>query len=134
MRLLFWGTPDFATPPLRAIIGEGHDVVGVVTQPDRPHGRSRSALVPPPVKIVALEEGIPVLQPDRPRGDDFMLLADPNDLNPRMIIRWQAALARTPRVWGPWHAYAALPPKAFAAGLTVICVPVSEVSAAFRRS
>src|SRR5262249_6004562 len=34
-----------------------------------------------------------------PRGDDFMLLADPNDLNPQMIIRWQAALARTPRVW-----------------------------------
>src|SRR5205823_10112022 len=40
-----------------------------------------------------------------PRGDDFMLLADPNDLNPKMIIRWQAALARTPRVWGPWPAY-----------------------------
>jgi methionyl-tRNA formyltransferase len=72
MRLLFFGTPDFATPALRALIGEGHDVIAVVTQPDRPQGRSRSELVPPPVKVVALEEGIPVLQPDRPRGEEFL--------------------------------------------------------------
>jgi len=72
MRVLFWGTPEFATPPLRAMIGEGYDVVGVVTQPDKPHGRHRSTLVPPPVKLVALEEGLPVLQPAKPRGDEFM--------------------------------------------------------------
>ena len=72
MRIVFFGTPDFATPPLRALLGEGHDVVAVVTQPDRPQGRSRSTLLPPPVKVVALEEGIPVLQPDRPRGEEFM--------------------------------------------------------------
>ncbi len=72
MRIVFFGTPDFATPPLRALIGEGHDVVAVVTQPDRPQGRSRSTLVPSPVKVVALEEGIPVLQPDRPRGEEFL--------------------------------------------------------------
>lgn len=72
MRILFWGTPEFATPPLRALIGEGYDVVGVVTQPDRPRGRSRSQLDPSPVKIVALEEEIPVLQPDRPRGEEFL--------------------------------------------------------------
>jgi methionyl-tRNA formyltransferase len=72
MRILFWGTPEFATPPLRALIGEGHDVVGVVTQPDRPRGRSRSQLDPSPVKVVALEEEIPVLQPERPRGDEFL--------------------------------------------------------------
>ena len=72
MRILFFGTPEFATPPLRALIGEGHDVVGVVTQPDRPQGRSRSKLLPSPVKIVAEAEGIPVLQPERPRGDEFM--------------------------------------------------------------
>ena len=57
MRVIFWGTPEFAVPPLRALAGEGHDVVGVVTQPDRPVGRSRSTLVPSPVKAVALEEG-----------------------------------------------------------------------------
>ncbi len=72
MRILFWGTPDFATPPLRALLGEGFEVVGVVTQPDRPRGRSRSQLDPSPVKRVALEEGLPVLQPEKPRGDAFL--------------------------------------------------------------
>ena len=72
MRVLFWGTPEFAAPPLRALIGEGFEVVGVVTQPDRPVGRSRSRLEAPPVKIVALEESIPVIQPERPRGEEFI--------------------------------------------------------------
>jgi methionyl-tRNA formyltransferase len=72
MRVLFWGTPEFAAPPLRALIGEGFEVAGVVTQPDRPVGRSRSTLEPPPVKRVAIEESIPVLQPERPRGDEFL--------------------------------------------------------------
>ncbi|MDE3151617.1 MAG: methionyl-tRNA formyltransferase [Gemmatimonadota bacterium] len=71
MRVLFWGTPDFAAPALRALIGEGFDVVGVVTQPDRPVGRSRSRLEAPPVKDIAEHENIPVLQPERPRGDGF---------------------------------------------------------------
>ena len=68
MRVLFWGTPEFATAPLRALLGEGFDVVGVVTQPDKPVGRSRSTLRASPVKEVALEEGIPVLQPEKPRA------------------------------------------------------------------
>src|SRR5690606_83163 len=71
MRVVFWGTPDFAIPSLRALLGEGHDVVGVVTQPDRPAGRGRTVQAPP-VKRVALEEGIPVLQPERARGDAFL--------------------------------------------------------------
>jgi methionyl-tRNA formyltransferase len=72
MRVLFWGTPDFAAPPLRALIGEGFDVIGVVTQPDKAVGRSRSTLEPPPIKRIAVEESIPVLQPERPRGDEFI--------------------------------------------------------------
>ena len=72
MRVLFWGTPEFAAPPLRALLGEGFDVVGVVTQPDRPQGRSRSSLVRSPIKQIALEEAIPVLQPDKPRGTEFV--------------------------------------------------------------
>ena len=71
MRVLFWGTPEFATPPLRALLGEGVDVVGVVTQPDRPIGRHRSSTTPPPVKVVAIEEELQVLQPERPRGEEF---------------------------------------------------------------
>lgn len=70
MKILFWGTPAFAVPSLRALLGEGHDVVGVVTRPDRPVGRGRK-LTAPPVKQVAEEEGMPVLQPDRPRGEEF---------------------------------------------------------------
>jgi methionyl-tRNA formyltransferase len=72
MRVLFWGTPEFAAPPLRALLGEGFEVVGVVTQPDRPQGRSRSSLVPSPIKEIALEESIPVLQPEQPRGNEFV--------------------------------------------------------------
>jgi methionyl-tRNA formyltransferase len=68
MRIAFFGTPAFAVPSLRALLEEGFEVAAVVTQPDRPQGRSRSTLVPPPVKLVALEEGVPVLQPEKPTG------------------------------------------------------------------
>lgn len=72
MRVLFWGTPDFATPALRALLGEGFDVAAVVTQPDRPVGRHRSRVQAPPVKLVALEESLPILQPEKPRGEEFV--------------------------------------------------------------
>ena len=72
MRVLFWGTPEFAAPPLRALIGEGFEVVGVVTQPDKPVGRSRSTLEAPPIKKIAEAENIPVFQPEKPRGDEFI--------------------------------------------------------------
>jgi methionyl-tRNA formyltransferase len=75
VRVLFWGTPEFATPPLRALLGEGFDVAGVVCQPDRAVGRSRSKLEPPPTKLIAVEEGIPVLQPEKPRGDEKFFTA-----------------------------------------------------------
>jgi methionyl-tRNA formyltransferase len=84
VRVLFWGTPDFATPPLRALLGEGFDVVGVITQPDKPVGRSRSKRQPPPVKVVAVEENLPVLQPEKPRGDAF--LAQLRELAPDISI------------------------------------------------
>src|SRR5689334_24240416 len=73
MRVLFWGTPEFATPALRALLGEGFDVVGVVTQPDKPVGRSRSVLQASPVKEVALAEQLPIFQPVKPKGDDEFL-------------------------------------------------------------
>ncbi|HEU4566189.1 MAG TPA: methionyl-tRNA formyltransferase [Gemmatimonadaceae bacterium] len=73
MRILFWGTSSFAVPPLRALAGEGFEVVGVVTQPDRPVGRSRSTVAPSPVKTAALEFGIDtILQPEKPRGGEFL--------------------------------------------------------------
>jgi methionyl-tRNA formyltransferase len=71
VKVLFWGTPAFALPALRALSEEGHVVVGVVTQPDRPAGRGREVAMSP-IKQEALEEGIPVLQPERARGDEFL--------------------------------------------------------------
>lgn len=64
-RIVFMGTPDFAVPSLRTLMTE-HEVVGVVTQPDRPAGRG-SALRQSPVKQVALAAGLPILQPERLR-------------------------------------------------------------------
>jgi methionyl-tRNA formyltransferase len=71
MRIVFFGTPAFAVPSLQALLHRGFSVVGVVTQPDKPQGRSRSELIPPPVKVTARAAGIPVLQPVRPVGDVF---------------------------------------------------------------
>jgi methionyl-tRNA formyltransferase len=71
MRILFWGTPPFALPALQAVLGEGHEVVGVVTQPDRPAGRGH-ALTPPAVKRLAQEEALLVLQPERAGGTGFL--------------------------------------------------------------
>ena len=65
MRVLFYGTPEFALPTLEALL-ERHEVAGVVTQPDKPAGRGRH-LQAPPVKARALAAGIPVLQPPRLR-------------------------------------------------------------------
>ena len=70
MRVLFWGTPEFAAAPLRALIGEGFEVVGVVTQPDKPTGRART-LTPPPVKLIAQEEKIPCFQPATTKDQEF---------------------------------------------------------------
>jgi methionyl-tRNA formyltransferase len=61
-RIVFMGSPDFAVPSLYALVEAGHDVVGVITQPDREAGRGRK-LAPPAVKIAAQELGMPVLQP-----------------------------------------------------------------------
>ena len=68
LRVLFMGTPAFAVPSLRAVAAAGHDVVGVITQPDRPRGRGQK-ITPSPVKAAALELGLPVLQPTRLKDD-----------------------------------------------------------------
>jgi methionyl-tRNA formyltransferase len=72
VRVVFFGTPEFAVPSLQALLGEGFDVVAVVTQPDKPQGRSRSTTVPPPVKAAADAEDVPVLQPERPGDPAFL--------------------------------------------------------------
>ena len=70
MRVIFMGTPDFAVPSLQALLTR-HEVVAVVTQPDKPKGRGKK-LQPTPVKAVALEHGIPVLQPVKVREPEVI--------------------------------------------------------------
>ena len=71
MRVVFMGTPDFAVPTLAALLESRHEVVGVVTQPDRPKGRS-GKLQPSPVKEKALEADVPVLQPEKVKDPAFL--------------------------------------------------------------
>ncbi len=71
MRIVFFGTPDFAVPTLDALLASDHTVVAVVTQPDRPRGRGQRT-VAGPVKSRALAAGVPVLQPDRLKDPSFV--------------------------------------------------------------
>jgi methionyl-tRNA formyltransferase len=70
MRVVFFGTPSIATPPLQALLDSAHQVVAVVTQPDRAKGRS-GAPVAPPVKQLAEQHSIPALQPETPKQPEF---------------------------------------------------------------
>lgn len=65
------GTPDFAVPTLRTLIESEHEVVAVITQPDKPKGRGKE-MQPTPVKAAALEAGLPVYQPPRVRDEEFV--------------------------------------------------------------
>jgi methionyl-tRNA formyltransferase len=68
MKILFWGTPAYAVPSLDALVASGHQLVGVVSQPDRRRGRGK-ALVPSSVKARAFELGLPVFTPERIRRE-----------------------------------------------------------------
>ena len=83
MRVLFWGSPEFALAPLEAIINSSHQVVGVVCQPDRPRGRGRK-LGSPEVKRFAQGKSLRIFQPDFPRGEEF--LSAISSLNPEISV------------------------------------------------
>jgi len=83
MRVLFWGSPEFAVAPLEAIFNSSHQVVGVVCQPDRPRGRGRR-LASPEVKRFARSKGLKILQPDFPRGQEF--LSEISSLDPEISV------------------------------------------------
>lgn len=71
MRIVFMGTPEFAIPSLRILVEHGHELVGVVTAPDRPSGRGQQ-LTPSPVKEFAVAHGLHVLQPERLKDPGFL--------------------------------------------------------------
>lgn len=72
MRVLFWGTPDFAVKSLKALIESNHQVVGVITQPDKPKGRGQK-IQPTLVKEKALKHNIPVFQPEKIKNNQEFL-------------------------------------------------------------
>ncbi|AEF94144.1 Methionyl-tRNA formyltransferase [Desulfotomaculum nigrificans CO-1-SRB] len=71
MRIVYMGTPDFAVTSLKALLAVGHQIVAVVTQPDKPKGRGKQ-VQPPPVKVLALEHNLPVLQPTSIKTVEFL--------------------------------------------------------------
>ncbi len=77
------GTPDFALFSLKALYQAGENIIGVVTQPDKPSGRGYS-LTPSPVKVFALENNIPVYQPSTLKGEEFASLL--SKINPELIV------------------------------------------------
>src|SRR5579883_1394925 len=119
MRLVFLGTPAFAVPTLEHIVEAGHQVLAVVTQPDRPRGRGQHP-APPPVKEAALRLGLPVSQPERirrPEAVEHLRALEPEamvvvgygqiipqsiiDIAPRGIINVHASLLPKYRGAGP---------------------------------
>lgn len=83
MRIVFAGTPEFAVPPLRALLDSPHDICGVYTQPDRPAGRGRK-LTPSPVKVLAQESGLPVFQPETLKDETAQ--AQLRNLKPDLMV------------------------------------------------
>lgn len=84
LRIVYMGTPDFAVAPLKALIENGYNVVGVVTMPDKPMGRHQSTLRSSAVGQYAKELGLPLLQPERLKDPEF--LKQLQDLRPQLQI------------------------------------------------
>src|SRR6185436_3200697 len=71
LRIIFMGTPEFAVPSLEVLVKNKFNVVAVITAPDKPHGRGQK-LMPSPVKVCALQHGLPVLQPTNLKAPEFL--------------------------------------------------------------
>ena len=82
MKIVFMGTPEFAVPSLKALVGAGHEICGVFTQPDKPKNRGMK-LQEPPVKEYALSIGLPVFQPAKVRDGEALGILQA--LNPDLI-------------------------------------------------
>lgn len=113
MRVVFFGTPAFAVPSLERMLARGEEVVAVVTQPDRPHGRSHSTTEPPPVKRRALAAGLLVLQPERPVGEEFLSRLRALEADLGVVVAYghilRPAVLETPRL-GMINVHASLLP------------------------
>jgi len=113
LRIVFFGTPEFAVPTLDALIESRHPVVGVVTQPDRPRGRGQHVSFSP-VKTLALAHAIPVLQPERLRDEAFLRALRAFDADLGVVAAYGRilpdAVLETPRL-GMINVHASLLPR-----------------------
>lgn len=126
MKILFAGTPDFAVLPLQNIINSGFEVVGVITQTDKPQGR-KGVLTPPPVKVLAQGLDLPVLQPEKIRDEIDALKAFGADLMVTCAygqILTQAVLDVFPM--GVWNIHAGLLPAYRGASPIQSCIVNGE--------
>lgn len=126
MKILFAGTPDFAVAPLKNIIENGFEVVGVITQTDKPQGR-KGILTPSPVKQFAQEAGLPVLQPEKIRDHIDEVKAFGADILVTCAygqILTQALLDTFPM--GVWNIHAGLLPKYRGASPIQSCIVNGE--------
>jgi methionyl-tRNA formyltransferase len=114
MKLVFCGTPQFAVPTFKQLLGAGHSIELVITQPDRVRGRDE-APSPPPVKVLASQAGLPVMQPEKIKNNQD-LRARLEAISPdaiivvaygRIIPEWMLNLPR----WGNLNLHASLLPK-----------------------
>lgn len=113
LRIIFMGTPEFAVATLRALVENGYNVVAVVTQPDKPVGRHGSVLQASAVKQYALEQGLPVLQPEKMKDPDFVSRLRSYNANLQVVV----AFRMLPEVvwdmpeFGTFNVHAALLPQ-----------------------
>ena len=113
MRIVFMGTPEFAVESLKALVEGGYNVVGVVTQPDKPVGRHQETLQPPAVKVYAESVGLPVLQPVKMKGVEFLeqLHALKADLQVVVAFRMLPEVVWSMPRFGTFNVHAALLPQ-----------------------
>ena len=102
MRIVFMGTPDFSVPALKALVEAGHQVTAVVTQPDKPKGRGKDVQMTP-VKIQALEYGIPVYQPVKVKTPEFVEVLKKEAPDAIVVIAFGQILSKEildlPKIW-----------------------------------
>jgi len=113
LRIVFMGTPEFAVESLRALVEGGYNVVGVITQPDKPVGRHASKLQPSAVKTYALSHGLPLLQPEKMKNEDFLdtLKALRADLQVVVAFRMLPEVVWAMPRFGTFNVHAALLPR-----------------------
>lgn len=111
--IVFMGTPDFAVPTLQSLLTAGHDVRSAVTQPDRPKGRGRQT-VPSPVKVLAVDRGVEVLQPESVNAASFRSVLQEREPDLFIVVAFGQILKKdllaVPR-WGVLNIHASLLPR-----------------------